>query len=139
HWPPRQSALAAHFFPAVQGAQSVPPQSLSVSTPFCAPSVQVGTWQVAGLPEHTALAQSPATTQSRPSVQGRQEPPPQSTSVSVPSRSVSLQPAVTQALAVQMPLAQSVPARQATHWPAPSQSLPTPTLHTVPEAEGGLL
>jgi hypothetical protein len=65
------------------GAQ-LPPQSVAVSVPFLIVSLQVGTWQVFGVPEQTPLVQSPATLQVTPSAQRRvgAQLPPQSTPVS---------------------------------------------------------
>jgi hypothetical protein len=49
-----QSDAAAHFLPDAQRAQlPLPPQSTSVSPPFCTPSLHVGAWHAP--PEHTPL------------------------------------------------------------------------------------
>jgi hypothetical protein len=95
HTPLAQSAAPPHTLPSAHlfaGAQE-PPQSTSVSVPFFTVSLQAGTWQMP--PVQTPLAQSPAPPQTLPSAHlfaGAQEPP-QSTSVSVPFFTVSLQPA----------------------------------------------
>jgi hypothetical protein len=94
-----QSAPAPHILPVAQVwpwlSQVVPPQSTSVSVPFCTVSVQVGAEQVP-LAEQTLSIQSPPTRHVLPSAHGGQTEPPQSMSVSVPSFWPSLQPAGTQ-------------------------------------------
>src|SRR4051812_5811353 len=78
-----QSPGPSHSCPVVHFLQ-VPPQSMSVSAPFLTPSVQLGTWHTP--PPHRALAQSKGMEQALPLPHfcvGAQ-PPPQSTSVSVP-------------------------------------------------------
>jgi hypothetical protein len=88
--PLEQSAASAQLKPSLHLAQEPPPpQSTSVSLPFLALSLQLGVWQVAGLPEHTPLEQSPDTEQRRSFAHLAQAPPPQSTSVSVPFLTVS--------------------------------------------------
>src|SRR5690348_13696542 len=79
-----QPLLSPHFL--FMPSQVAPPQSVSVSVPFCTPSVQLGVWQVLPPlgPEHTWLVQSPMSTHFLPSAQALQAPP-QSLSVSVPS------------------------------------------------------
>src|SRR5258708_79992 len=101
---------SAHFFP--RPAQRVPPQSTSVSSPFCCVSVQFGTLHFPFTP-HTLLWQSVPARQVSPSMQGLQAPPPQSTSVSAPSLMPSVQLADT-------------------HLPIVSQTVPPPSLQTVP-------
>jgi hypothetical protein len=89
------------------------------------PSVQVGAAHF--LPEHTPLAQSPATAQVFAESQGGQ-PPPQSTSVSVPFSTPFAQLAVLQEPAVQCPEAQSwarahvAPFAHAAHAPPPQST-----------------
>src|SRR4051794_7813704 len=84
--PLRQSLLPPHLALAPQRGQGVaPPQSTSLSPPFCFASVQVGATQtsIAQIP----LWQSPATLQAWPFTQALpcdEQTPPQSTSVSVP-------------------------------------------------------
>jgi len=63
---------------------------MPVSSPLRTPSVSVGTWQVGGSPSHTPLAQSPGTWHPCPTSQALQDGPPQSISVSDPSRTSSL-------------------------------------------------
>jgi hypothetical protein len=108
----------------------VPPQSTAVSVPFFVASEHVAATQV--VPLHTPLAgsaQSAAFVHFFPGGQPAQVPPPQSISVSVPFRVLSLQPAPWQTLAVQTPLEQSVPVVQPPPLPhfgqeAPPQSVP---------------
>jgi hypothetical protein len=89
----------------------VPPQSTSVSLPFCTVSPQVGRAQVPSVlpsaPLQILFSQSVPTRQSFSSRQGLQPGPPQSTSVSVESLTSSVQCA-------------------ATHMPLPSQTSPDP-------------
>jgi hypothetical protein len=71
-----------------------PPQSTSVSVPFCTVSVQVGGWQSSGFPLQTPLMQSPATRQcccGPVSWQVGPHEPPQSMSVSSASCTPSVQ------------------------------------------------
>jgi hypothetical protein len=89
------------------------PQSRPPSRPFCTPSTQVGIWQT--LPEQTLLVQSVAAPQALPSphlLAGAQEPP-QSTSVSVPFFTVSLQTAAWHTSPVHTPSRQSAATVQA--------------------------
>jgi hypothetical protein len=114
-----QSELTMQPCPGPHGGQVPPPQSMSVSVPFCMPSVQVAMVVVVELEvdveldevleevevelelvellvdvevvvgrqtmaEHALLVQSALTLQPCPGPHGGQEPPPQSTSVSVP-------------------------------------------------------
>src|SRR6202522_1987588 len=97
-----QSALPAQPSPAGQPTGHPPPQSTPVSVPFWIPSVQVGAWQVRGEPPHTPLAQSLATSQSVPVAQGAHAGPPQSTPVSAPSFTPSVQVRGTQRLSKQV-------------------------------------
>src|SRR5689334_13093146 len=92
----------AHFCPLVHGEQFAPPQSLSVSLPFCVISVHVGTWQT--LPVHTPLTQSDPNAHFLPLSQDGHLGPPQSLSVSYPFCTKSM---------------------QLTQVPAPSQNMPT--------------
>jgi hypothetical protein len=68
--------VAAHL------AQLLPPQSTSVSLPFCTPSAHEPGLQTPEL--QTLLRQSPATRQVFVAAQAEHEFPPQSTSVSLP-------------------------------------------------------
>ncbi|MES1171648.1 MAG: hypothetical protein ABUL77_00290 [Bacteroidota bacterium] len=99
--------LAPHMRPLAQDGQD-PPQSTSVSVPLRVVSVQAA---AAHLPvRHTPLVQSPITPQAWPSAQRRvgAHIPPQSTAVSVPFLTVSVQVGAAQTPAVQTPLAQLV-------------------------------
>ena len=80
----RQSSSTKQGSPALQPWQ-LPPQSSAVSLPFCTPSLHDGGWQVAGVPEQTPVVQSPPIRHSSPGTQRLHRPPPQSTSVSLPS------------------------------------------------------
>jgi hypothetical protein len=77
-----QSALVKQRFVEEQGGQRPPPQSVSVSKPFCAPSLQVATWQT--LPAQTEVTQSLPTAQCFAAAHLAHDAPPQSTSVSPP-------------------------------------------------------
>ena len=86
------------------------------------------------LPMQIGLAQSGSTRHTYPGTQPGQVPPPQSTSVSAPSLTPSLQVAVGwQEPPMQVPPAQAVPSPLArvVHWP-PTQ---TPSLHAVLKPE----
>jgi hypothetical protein len=54
--PLSQSLPDAHRLPGTHRLGQLPPQSTSLSAPFCTPSPQVGAWQA--LAVHTPLAQS---------------------------------------------------------------------------------
>jgi len=72
--------------------QLLPAQSMASSSPFCTPSVQVGAWQVGTIPPpQTPLMQSVSAPQASPSAHFRHSKPPQSTSLSVPFLTASLQ------------------------------------------------
>jgi hypothetical protein len=75
-----QSESAAHVEPAEQGAQAPPPQSMSVSVPSDAPSLQLAARQTPL--SHRREAQSAFDLQARFVPQGAQSAPPQSWSVS---------------------------------------------------------
>jgi hypothetical protein len=75
-----QSLGARQVRPSTQNGHSAPPQSLSVSSWFFAPSPQVGVWQTPVA--QTALVQSELAPHLRPGAQSPQFGPPQSTSVS---------------------------------------------------------
>jgi hypothetical protein len=77
-----QCPLVGHF------GHVPPPQSTSVSAPFCTLSVQLAPWQM--LPTHTPLWQSPPPVHCLPAAHLPQLPP-QSMSVSVPFFTVSVQ------------------------------------------------
>jgi hypothetical protein len=84
---------------------------MSVSPSFFTVSVHLGTWQVP--PEQTPLVQSAGTAQAFPSLHGVQLPP-QSTSVSVPFLTVSVQLGAEQVIVAgsHTPLTQSAPMAQ---------------------------
>src|SRR5690606_31223084 len=104
--PLAQSASPRQSAPVSQPSQA-PPQSTSLSFWFNVPSLQLGGWQRAGVPEHTRLLQSVSLEQSSPSAQATQSGPPQSASVSSPLRVPSPHPALWQKPAVHTPSAQS--------------------------------
>jgi hypothetical protein len=80
--PSAQSVSTSQDAPAAHVAHTGPPQSTSVSVPFCTPSAQSGAAQNPAL--HRWLEQSASETQTRPGGQSVQAAPPQSMSVSAP-------------------------------------------------------
>jgi hypothetical protein len=107
--PLAQSLEAVQPIPGGHPGQVPPPQSAPVSLPFFTPSMQVGAWQVPGVPLQTLSWQSLPALHFLPSPHRAQVSlPPQSTSVSLPSRTPSAQLA-------------------ATHRPMPSHTLPVPS------------
>jgi len=115
HTPPEQcllwqSGFAPHAFASAQGGQ-LPPQSVSVSSPFFAPSPQPGGAQM-WLVAQNAVVQSPLTRQPEPLGQPAQYPP-QSMSVSVPFFCPSAQPAAWHKEFLQTLVAQSFPSTHA--------------------------
>ena len=112
-----QSVPSVHAVPSAQvspsASQVVPPQSVPVSFPFITPSVHVGTWQTFGAPLQTPLLQSPPLSHICKSWQVAPHDPPQSTSVSFPSWTPSVQLATT-------------------HRPCPLQLVPPLSVHAVP-------
>jgi hypothetical protein len=103
---PRQFCVSGHCW--LSEATQLPPQSRSVSLPFSIPSVQLGARQIGGTAavSQLALTQSPSSTHSPASGQGPQVSP-QSTSVSVPFCTLSVQLGSTHSPAVQMSDTQS--------------------------------
>jgi len=89
-----------------------PPQSTSVSDPFLTVSMQAAAVEMHVLALHTELAQSAATAQPLVSAHLPAQVPPQSTSVSVPFFTVSVQVAAPQMLAAHIELAQSAATAQ---------------------------
>ena len=77
--------------PAAHLPHVAPPQSTSVSLPFFTPSEQLAPWHVSGVPEHTPLWQSEPALHVLPAAHLPQLAPPQSTSVSVPFLTKSVQ------------------------------------------------
>ena len=104
-----QSFATAHALPTSQAGHDVLPQSTSVSGPFLIPSVQVGAWQ--SPPMQLPLWQSVPSAQVLLGAQaGQPDPaPPQSTSVSLPFWTLSVQVRAAHAPAAQTRLAQSPP------------------------------
>ncbi len=95
--------------------------------------MQVGAWQVRTVPlpmAQTPSTQSLPTLQSLPSAHGGHIPPPQSTSVSLPSLIPSVQLGATQVFAVLHPgklgLVQSESVLQPTHLPATAGTVGSP-------------
>jgi hypothetical protein len=142
--PLKQSLPTAHILFRAHLLGQLPPQSTSVSLPFCTPSLHEMGWQT--LPTHDALAQSIAPRQRSPSPHLGHDPP-QSMSVSLPfcTLSVHEKPPHTRFGAVpwQMPVTQSagtlqcLPEAQAGQVPPPqstSVSAPScaPSLQVVP-------
>jgi hypothetical protein len=127
--------LVPHIFPSAHGrlvgaGAHEPPQSTSVSLPFLIVSLQLAGEQVPFGPQMPFM-QSPATVQARPSPHVRfvgaiAHEPPQSTAVSLPFLTVSVQVGAAHAPAVQTPLAQFAP-------------LLAPLPHIFPVAQGGQL
>jgi hypothetical protein len=149
-----QSAPELHFRPFAHLVLQLPPQSTSVSEPFCWPSGQVGAWQIP--PAHTLPAQSAPTTHFFVSAQrghwgSGTFTPPQSLSVSVPFFTPSLQVAAWQVpygpeaivqpgAELHTPLTQSAPVQQflvSTHVAPqlPPQSLAVSLASFIPLAQ----
>src|SRR4051812_31324839 len=92
--------------PSLHFGQAPPPQSMSVSAPSWAPSVQLGTPQTP-LMQSSGETQSLMSLQSLPLVQGAQVPPPQSTSDSSPFWTPSVQVGSVQTVPLHQALSQS--------------------------------
>src|SRR5207253_2195365 len=129
--PLRQSLPSAQLLPSTHAVQLPPPQSMSVSLPFLAASLQVAARQMR---LQVPLWQSPAAPQLTPFAHflpcPSQVTPPQSTPVSVPFLTPSLQVGAWH-VTLQTPFWQSLAAPQAT--PVP-QVLPSPTQSTPPQS-----
>jgi hypothetical protein len=100
-----QSPLPEHLPASGHFGHVVPPQSTSVSVPLTMPSLHAAAWQT--LLEQSPLAgvtQSPFTEQPAPTAHFVVHVPPQSTAVSVPFSTLSLQVAATHTLPVHLPL-----------------------------------
>jgi hypothetical protein len=127
--PLTQSDPALQDLPTAQCGQ-LPPQSTSVSAPFFAASVHVGTAHSLFL--HLPLVQSESTVQGSPSPHRGQALPPQSMPVSFPFFTPSVHVGTAHALELHTPLAQSVasshrlPVAQGVHVPPQSTSLSRP-------------
>lgn len=117
---------------AQRGQPTPPPQSVSDSSPFLIPSLQLGFWH--SPPMQFPPPQSMVTTQVRPGPQrGHPEvAPPQSTSDSSPLRMKSPQVAIAQARSTQEVLAQSPPAAQRRPTAQAGQEPPQSTSDSVP-------
>lgn len=143
-WPVEQSLSTEHFLPWAQVAHAGPPQSTSVSFPsfvtssqeiipphssLCVPHVAPKSAHVFGVqhfpPLHFPPEQSDPCEHFESSGHAGQEPPPQSTSVSLPFGTLSVQLAAAHSFIEHTPLSQSLPWRQATHAPA-SLHIPAP-------------
>ncbi len=104
---PTQSSVAPHFCPGLHREQVVsPPQSMSLSPPFCLPSLQVAGVHVP--PVQILLTQSLPMLHILPSAQAGHIGPPQSTSVSLLFCTPSEQLAGAQTLLMQLSDWQSV-------------------------------
>jgi hypothetical protein len=128
HTPLWQSPADEHVLPVAHLEQLAPPQSTSVSVPFFTVSMHVGAWHTFGLPEQTPLWQSVLTLQKPPTGHLAHVPPPQSTSVSAPFLTTSVQLGDWQMAPMHTPLWQSPPVAHvlpAAHLPqlAPPQSV----------------
>jgi hypothetical protein len=113
HAEAEQSLFVPQPLPTAQFAVQVPPQSTSVSFPFLTPSVHVAATHLPPL-EHLPLAgsaQSVFALQFLPTAHVGPQPPPQSTSVSVPFRLPSPHAAATHAPALHT-FGQAVPSSQ---------------------------
>ncbi len=135
HCAPAQSLPVMHILLGAHFGQVPPPQSTSVSLAFWTPSMQVGAAQVPVV--QTLSMQSEPTEHFLPSAQrsqGMVPPPPQSTSVSWPSSTPSVQPSDThRCCGVQAsPVGQSVFWRHATQVLIPSHTILV--MHGVPMA-----
>ncbi len=108
-----QSALTPQVLPLAHLAAQLPPQSTSLSLPFLIPSLQVGS-AVQSPATQLVLVQSVPARHDLPLAQSAAQLPPQSMSVSVPFLMPSEHEttAPPQTPAVQIPLVQSLPARQ---------------------------
>jgi hypothetical protein len=105
-----QSLVRTQPWPGPQGPHEPPPQSTSVSPPFCCESVHDAATHAP--PAQAPLAQSAGFAQAFPAAQAEHGPP-QSTSVSPPVFFPSWQEDSTHTFAAQAPLAQSTAAKQA--------------------------
>ena len=100
------TSVDAHFLVHVE------PQSTVGSLPFFTPSVQLGAWQVWVAARHTWLVQSLASAQPLLSAHGLLQLDPQSTSVSLPFFTPSLQLVAWHVPLEQLALLQSLVLRQ---------------------------
>jgi hypothetical protein len=132
-----QSDSCKHCFPSGHAAQMPPPQSTSVSLPSLTWSSHVEATQVPEPMSHTVDAQSRVSLQSLPTAQAAQVPPPQSTSVSLPSLTPSAHSDGTHLSATQVrPTLQSPSSRHCTQTPLPLHLVPAEEEQTAPAASG---
>jgi hypothetical protein len=113
-----QSEFAMHVSPFMHWGQVGPPQSVSVSIPFCIVSVHVGPGGAHVPPMQLLLTQSEFTPHMSPFMHWGQSGPPQSTSVSIPLCVMSEQ------LGIAPPVPPVPP-------PAPPPTPPMPPLPTI--------
>ena len=112
HLPLAQSLGLTHVSAGAHFLAQVAPQSTVGSLPFLTPSVQLGAWQRWVVAGHTWLVQSFGSRQPRLSAQGLLQLDPQSTSVSLPFFTPSLQLVGWQVPFEQAALSQSLLVRQ---------------------------
>ena len=110
--PLAQSLGLTHVSAGAHFLVQVAPQSTVGSLPFFTPSLQVGAWQRWVVARHTRLVQSPGSAQPLLSAQGLLQLDPQSTSVSLPFFTPSLQLPAWQVPLEQLALLQSPLLRQ---------------------------
>jgi hypothetical protein len=124
-----QSASVAHALNGKHFGQ-LPPQLMSVSSPFLAESVQVGAAQIP--PLQTRLAQSVAVPHVEPTPQGAHASPPQSTPASLPFFTRSAHVGAAHVAPSQTWLAQSAAAEQGAPAPQPAQPPPQSVAVSAP-------
>jgi hypothetical protein len=124
HTPLSQSRPTLQPPSGPQGAHSLPPQSTSVSLPFCTLSSQRAGAHTESTQE--PLSQSGPSPQASPLPHGVSQDPPQSMAVSLPFFKLSVQEAPLQVeeLALQLPLKQSLSAEQSSAGPHFGHSSP---------------
>jgi hypothetical protein len=133
-----QSEGCMQVLPSPHAGQLPPPQSMSVSLPSLSWSSHVDVAHVSLNVSHADEAQSEATLQSCPTWQGEHVPPPQSTSVSLPSLMPSVHSDETHVEDEQVsPTGQSVEVRHCTQAPLPSHFVPAMgDVHAAPRGAG---
>ena len=131
HTPLAQSVFSTHSSKLAHLDEQLPPQSVSVSSPFATPSVQVAAKHTFVPSEsHTRVTQSSPVEQPASTGHLLHTPPPQSTAVSMPFITASVHvgavqaPVAAPAALKQMPLAQSKLLVHAVATGQPSQSGP---------------
>jgi hypothetical protein len=113
--------VAVQGLPAGHAGHAGPPQSVPVSVPFFAPSLQDSASQKPSV--HTLVVQSEGARQRSPALQRGQEPP-QSVPVSVPFFTLSVHVEAWQTFAVHTPDPQSAGNLQVAPARQPGHSLP---------------